>query len=36
VNKAEFKDAVMQNVPFEQYDYRQADWERIQAIKPAS
>jgi tripartite ATP-independent transporter DctP family solute receptor len=36
VDKEEFKDAVMQNVPFEQYGYRQADWERIQAVKAGS
>ena len=36
MNQAEFKDAVMQSVPFEQYGYRKADWDRIQAVKPAS
>ncbi len=36
VNQAEFKDAVMQSVPFEDYGYRKEDWDRIQAIKPAS
>lgn len=36
VDKADFKDAVMKNVSFEQYGYRKADWERIQAIKSGS
>ena len=36
VDKADFKDAVMKNVSFEQYGSRKADWERIQAIKSGS
>src|SRR5918997_635649 len=36
VNQAEFKDAVMESVPFEQFGYRKADWERIQAVKAGS
>ena len=36
MDQAEFKDAVMKNVTFEQYGYRKEDWDRIQAIKPAS
>ena len=36
VDQAEFKDAVMQSVTLEQYGYRKEDWDRIQAIKPAS
>jgi TRAP-type C4-dicarboxylate transport system substrate-binding protein len=36
VDQAEFKDAVMKNVTFEQYGYRKEDWDRIRAIKPAS
>jgi tripartite ATP-independent transporter DctP family solute receptor len=33
VNKAEFQDAVAKNTTFEQFGYRKADWEKIQAIK---
>ncbi|CAN7307544.1 sialic acid TRAP transporter substrate-binding protein SiaP [Bosea sp. LjRoot90] len=33
VDKADFLAAVQKNVNFEQYGYRKADWERIQAIK---
>jgi tripartite ATP-independent transporter DctP family solute receptor len=33
VNKAEFLDAVNKNTTFEQFGYRKADWEKIQAIK---
>ena len=33
VNKAEFRDTVLKNVTFESFDYRKADWERIQAVK---
>ena len=36
VDQAEFKDAVMKSVPFEDFGYRKEDWDRIQAIKPAS
>lgn len=36
VNKQEFIDAVHQSVAFEQFGYRKEDWERIQAVKPAS
>ena len=36
VNKEEFVDAVHKNVPFEQFGYRKADWERIQAVKTGS
>ncbi|MDZ5460795.1 sialic acid TRAP transporter substrate-binding protein SiaP [Azohydromonas lata] len=32
VNTAEFRDTVLKNVPFEQYGYQKADWERIQAL----
>jgi hypothetical protein len=33
VNKDEFKDAVLKNVTFEQFGYRKADYDKIQAIK---
>jgi tripartite ATP-independent transporter DctP family solute receptor len=33
VNKDEFKEIVLKNVPFEQFGYRKADYDRIQAIK---
>ncbi len=33
VNKDEFKEVVLKNVPFEQFGYRKADYDRIQAIK---
>jgi tripartite ATP-independent transporter DctP family solute receptor len=33
VNKDEFKETVLKNVPFEQFGYRKADYDRIQAIK---
>jgi tripartite ATP-independent transporter DctP family solute receptor len=33
VNTAEFRDAVLKSVPFEQYGYQKADWDRIEAIK---
>src|SRR5712672_2986876 len=33
VDKNEFRDTVLKNVSFESFDYRKADWERIQAIK---
>ena len=36
VDQAEFKNAVMESVAFEDYDYRKEDWDRIQAVKPAS
>ncbi len=36
VNKQEFIDAVHNSVDFEQFGYRKADWERIQAIEAAS
>ena len=36
VNKEEFVDAVHKSVPFEQFGYRKADWERIQAVKTGS
>jgi hypothetical protein len=36
VDKEEFKDAVMKSVPLEQFGYRKADWERIQAVKAGS
>ncbi len=36
VNRAEFQDAVHKNVSFEQFGYRKADWERIQAVKSGS
>ena len=36
VNKQEFIDAVHKSVPFEQFGYRKADWERIQAVKAGS
>lgn len=32
VNTAEFRDTVLKGVPFEQYGYQKADWERIQAL----
>ena len=33
INKDDFRDAVLKNVTFESFDYRKADWDRIQAIK---
>ncbi len=36
VNKQEFIDAVHNSVSFEQFGYRKADWERIQAVKAGS
>ncbi|MGH8431211.1 MAG: TRAP transporter substrate-binding protein DctP, partial [Solimonas sp.] len=33
VNTAEFRDAVLKAVPFEQFGYQKADWDRIQALK---
>jgi tripartite ATP-independent transporter DctP family solute receptor len=33
VNKSEFRDTVLKNVTFESFDYRKADWDRIQAAK---
>src|SRR5689334_19212370 len=33
INKDEFRDTVLKNVSFESFDYRKADWERIQAVK---
>jgi len=33
VNKSEFRDTVLKTVSFESFDYRKADWERIQAVK---
>jgi len=33
VNKDEFRDTVLKTVSFESFDYRKADWERIQAVK---
>ena len=33
VNRDEFRDTVLKNVSFESFDYRKADWERIQAVK---
>lgn len=33
IDKADFLAAVQKNVSFEQFGYRKADWERIQAIK---
>lgn len=33
VNRDEFRDAVLKSVPFEQYGYQKADWDRIQAVK---
>lgn len=33
INKAEFLDTVNKNVTFEQFGYRKADWEKIQAVK---
>ncbi len=33
IDRAEFLDTVQKNVTFEQFGYRKADWDRIQAIK---
>jgi tripartite ATP-independent transporter DctP family solute receptor len=33
INKAEYLEAVSKGVTFEQFGYRKADWEKIQAIK---
>jgi TRAP-type C4-dicarboxylate transport system substrate-binding protein len=32
VDKNDFRDTVLKNVPFEQFGYQKADWERIQAL----
>ncbi len=33
VDKNDFRDTVLQKVPFEQYGYQKADWDRIQTIQ---
>src|SRR5215218_10333314 len=33
VNKDEFRDTVIKTTSFESFDYRKADWDRIQAVK---
>ncbi len=33
VDTAGFRDTVLKKVPFEQYGYEKADWDRIQAVK---
>jgi tripartite ATP-independent transporter DctP family solute receptor len=33
VDVADFRDTVLKNVPFKQYGYEKADWEKIQAVK---
>jgi len=33
VDTNDFRDTVLQKVPFEQYGYSKADWDRIQAVK---
>ena len=33
VDTKAFQSTVLQKVPFEQYGYQKADWDRIQAIK---
>jgi len=33
INRAEFQDAVAKNTTFEQFGYRKADWDKIQAVK---
>ena len=33
VNPNEFREAVVKNVPFEQFGYAKADWDRIQAVR---
>jgi tripartite ATP-independent transporter DctP family solute receptor len=33
VNTADFRDTVLKSVPFEQYGYQKADWDRIQAVR---
>ncbi|MGL4324053.1 MAG: sialic acid TRAP transporter substrate-binding protein SiaP [Beijerinckiaceae bacterium] len=33
INRQEFLDTVTKNASFEQYGYRKADWEKIQAVK---
>jgi len=33
IDRKEYLDAVFKNTTFEQFGYRKADWERIQAIK---
>ena len=33
INKAEYQEAVAKGVTFEQFGYRKADWEKIQAVK---
>ncbi|MFN7320929.1 MAG: ABC transporter substrate-binding protein, partial [Methylobacterium sp.] len=33
INRQEFLDAVAKGVTFEQFGYRKADWDRIQAVK---
>jgi tripartite ATP-independent transporter DctP family solute receptor len=33
VNVADFRETVLEKVPFKQYGYEKADWEKIQAVK---
>ena len=33
INKDEFRDTVIKTTSFETFDYRKADWDRIQAVK---
>ena len=33
IDRAEFLDAVNKSTTFEQFGYRKADWDKIQAIK---
>jgi TRAP-type C4-dicarboxylate transport system substrate-binding protein len=33
VNKDDFRDTVLKTTSFESFDYRKADWDRIQDIK---
>jgi TRAP-type C4-dicarboxylate transport system substrate-binding protein len=33
VDTNDFRDTVLKNVPFEQYGYSKADWDKIQAVK---
>ena len=33
INRTEFLDAVNKSTTFEQFGYRKADWDRIQAVK---
>ena len=35
-DRNDFRDTVLKNVKFEDYGYRKADWDKIQAVKSGS